>query len=77
MMNIAKNRIRKVFSEIITEKEGITVFELGAKLDKKYSDSLSFANFDDFIRLNIIVGRLEQKDEKIYITERGKKALQV
>lgn len=74
-MNIIKNRAIKVLNEINQEKEGITMYELGKKLNDKYSDSLSFANFDEFIKMNIITGRLEQKEEKLYITERGRKVL--
>ena len=66
----------KVLTEINQQKDGITFLELGKKLDEKYSDNLSFENFDEFITMNILTGRLEQKDERLFITERGKKAIE-
>ncbi|MFZ5945301.1 MAG: hypothetical protein ACOYVD_14445 [Bacillota bacterium] len=76
-MNYTKGRVTKVLSEINSEKEGITAYELGRKLNDKYPDYLSFANFEEFIKINIITGRLEQKNEKLFITERGKRAIEV
>ena len=71
-MNFQKNRVLKVLRELEEEKDGITTYELGRKLNQKYADVLSFSNFEEFITINIITGRLEQKEEKLFITERGK-----
>lgn len=74
-MNIFKNRVKKVLSEINSENEGISQYKLGRKLNEKYSDSLSFSNFDEFIQINILTGRLMLKDDKLFITERGRRVV--
>ncbi|MFJ5762735.1 hypothetical protein ACIQAA_27125 [Neobacillus sp. NPDC093182] len=76
-MTILKSKATKVLGEISRETDGISLYELGKKLNDKYSETLSFTNFEEFININIISGRLEQKEEKLYITERGKKAIEV
>ena len=74
-MTILNSKSKKVLGEINLETEGISFYELGKKLNEKYSDTLSFSNFEEFIKINIISGRLEQREEKLYITEKGKKKI--
>jgi hypothetical protein len=71
-VNYQKTRALKVLREIDAEENGISTFDLGRKLNEKYAEVLSFSNFEEFITINIITGRLEQKDNKLFITERGK-----
>lgn len=76
-MNIFKKKATRVLQEIDREEDGITFDELGKKLNEKYAETLSFVNFEEFVKINIITGRLEQKEKKLYVTERGKKAIGV
>jgi hypothetical protein len=74
-MNLSQKQVLKVLSTINLE-EGITIHDLGIKLHNKYSDTLIFTNFKDFINFQILFGRLKEINEKIFITEKGNKWLE-
>lgn len=76
-MNIVKNRNIKVFEVIDSEREGITASELGKKLHVENPDGLSFANFEEFIKINIISGRIIKKNDKLFISDRGRKVIEL
>lgn len=65
-----------VFTLIKSERNGLTPDSLVQKLNEYYFGKVFFENFYEFINFNVLSGRLEKKESKLFVTERGERYLE-
>jgi predicted transcriptional regulator len=74
-MNIYEKEVSIIFGIVDSEQNGITVEKLINRINENYRYTIFPTKFEDFVDMNINTGRFEHKNNRIYITEEGKKTL--
>jgi hypothetical protein len=72
MSNYFLTRVVRVLTTVSVHKDGLTLDDLGVKLNILYGDSMIFGSFKDFIRTVISSDRLLSINDTLFISERGK-----